>query len=141
VERQARRGTATAGIPAEPAAPRRTDSPGGNISWTGLIGGVLGFGALVALGVSLAAGAGDSSSWWAIPFLLFSLLFLPAIYVSVKPVEAREFVLKLIVIISLVFSITGSILVGAALLVVLTPCLALLAQAAGFIFQGSSRKS
>lgn len=121
-------------------APRRAHA-GKSITWSGLIGGVLGFGVLLALAISVAAGAGDASAAWAAPLVVFSLLFLPAIYVSVRPVEPRETVLKLIVIITLAVAIPGAVLLGAQLLVVLTPPLALLAQAAGFIFQGRPRKT
>jgi hypothetical protein len=110
------------------------------VAWTGVIGGVLGFSMLIALAVAVAAGAGDASRLYAIPLAALSTIFAVGVFVSVMPLETRETALRGVVIASLVMVVVGAVAFGPELPVVLTPAIGLLAQAAGFIFQGSSKK-
>lgn len=110
------------------------------VSWTGLIGGGLGVVIMMALAISIGAGAGEGSRLYAIPLALLSAPFALGAYISVKPLAARENLLKGVVVVCLLLAIGGMLVFGAALSVVLTPPIALLAQAAGFIFQGSKNK-
>jgi hypothetical protein len=107
-----------------------------SISWTGLIGGALGFAIMNALAIAVAAGAGEASPLNAIPLAALSLIFAFAVYVSVKPFANRETLLKIAVGATMLLAIGGAIAFGAELIVLLAPSLALLAQAAGLIFQG-----
>ena len=95
---------------------------------------------MIALAVAVAAGASEASALYAIPLAAFSSIFAFAAFVSVRPLESRESLLKGAVVVSLVLAIVGAVFLGAALPVVLAPAIGLLAQAAGFIFQGGSGK-
>ena len=118
------------------AGPMPLPEKGPGIAWTGLIGGVMGFAVLIAIAVLVAAGAGDNSPLWALPLIGLALLFVPAIVVSARPVASRKRVLRLVVIAALVLAAAGTPVYGLELPFVLAPAIGLLAQAAGFIFQG-----
>ncbi|MEK7247533.1 MAG: hypothetical protein AAB092_03580 [Chloroflexota bacterium] len=95
---------------------------------------------MIALAIAVAAGAGDASRLYAIPLALISTIFAVAIIASVMPLESRETALRGVVIASLLTAAVGAVAFGPELPVVLTPAIGLLAQAAGFIFQGGSKK-
>jgi uncharacterized membrane protein len=95
---------------------------------------------MIALAVAVAAGAGDASRLYAIPLAALSAIFAVAIVVSVRPLESRENALRGVVIASLVMAVAGAVAFGPELPVVLTPAIGLIAQAAGLIFQGGSKK-
>ena len=100
----------------------------------------MGFVILIALAVLVAGGAGDSSPLWSVPLALFSGVFLAAAVISFRPLTTRRTYLRIIVVGSLVAGAVGVVPYGAQLLFVLAPPISLLATAAGFIFQGGSRK-
>lgn len=108
------------------------------VSWTGLAGGVLGFGIMVALTVAIAAGAGNGSRLAAVPFGALSTIFVVAIVASVRPVASRQRILKGVVAGCLVMAIVGTVLFGPGVAFLLAPPIGLLAQAAGFIFQAGA---
>lgn len=95
---------------------------------------------MIALAIAVAAGAGEASGLYAIPLALISTIFAVAIIASAMPLESRQAVLRGVVIASLVIAVGGAVAFGPELPVVLTPAIGLLAQAAGFIFQGGTGK-
>jgi hypothetical protein len=119
-------------------AARRGEGIG--IAWTGVIGGGLGFAIMIALAIAVAAGAGEASRLYAVPLAALSMIFAVAIFVSVRPLASRQTALRGVVIASLVTAVAGAVAFGPELPVVLTPAIGLLAQAAGFIFQGGPKK-
>lgn len=92
---------------------------------------------LIAIGVLIDPGGG--SRVWALLFALPAVGFLPALRASVSPSPNRQRVQRATVIGCLLLVLVSSIaLGGAGLLIafVLMPATALLAVAAGLIFQG-----
>ncbi len=91
---------------------------------------------MIGLAIAVAAGAGEASKLNALPLAAFGGPYAFAAFVSMRPLESRESLLKATVVVSLVLAVVGAVLFGPELPVVLTPAIALLAQAAGLIFQG-----
>jgi hypothetical protein len=95
---------------------------------------------LIVLAGLIAGGAGDAEPLWAAPLAVFSLFFVPAIYASVKPIDRRQLVLRVVVVGALVLALAGAPVYGLELPIILAPAIGLIAQAAGFIFQGPAQR-
>jgi len=117
-----------------PQAQERKDAPD-RVSYAGAAGGLLGAGMMTALGIAIAFGASDSSSWWSLAFFLLALMFVPATIACLTPAPRRNGILRATVLGCLVSALTGAILIDPTLPVLLTLPTLLLAQAAGLIFQ------
>lgn len=92
---------------------------------------------LIAIGVAIDPGSG--SRWWALLFALPAAGFLPALRASMRAGANRQRVQRATVIGSLLLVLVSSIAlggVGLLIAVVLMPATALLAIAAGLVFQG-----
>lgn len=116
----------------------RGEAPEG-ISWTGTIGAVMGSGALGLIAIGVLIDPGSGSRLWALLFALPAAGFLPALRASVRPSPNRQRVQRTTVIGCLLLVLVASITlggIGLLIAVVLMPATALLAIAAGLIFQG-----
>jgi hypothetical protein len=112
------------------------------ISWTGTIGAVMGSGAMALIAIGVMIDPGSGSRWWSLLFVLPAIGFLPALRASVRPSPNRERVQRATVIGCLMLVVVSSIMlggVGLLIAVVLMPAAALLAIAAGLIFQGPAQ--
>lgn len=108
------------------------------VSWMGLIGSGMGFVSMGTLAVVVLVDPGEASRTWALLFALPAVGFLPALWASVAPTPVRMQVLRGTVIGCLLLAFAGSFLLGLIVAVLLMPATALLAIAAGLIFQGRS---
>jgi len=96
--------------------------------------------ALIAIGVLIDPGSG--SRWWSLLFVFPAIGFLPALRASVRPSANRQRVQRATVIGCLMLVVVSSVMLGGAGLLiafVLMPATALLAIAAGLIFQGPAK--
>lgn len=101
---------------------------------------------LIAIGVLIDPGSG--SRWWSLLFVMPALGFMPALRASVRPSANRQRVQRATVIGCLLLVLVSSIAlggIGLLMAIVLMPATALLAIAAGLVFQaraqGPGRKS
>lgn len=129
---------------ASPEAVQRADEspvPGAGRSWTGIIGAGLGILAMGGIGLTLLIETSEDVSRWAgVPFLLLAAGFGPALWVSARPSRIRQRVLRATVIGCLLTAFASTfVFTTAAIAVMLMPSSALLAIAAGLIFQGFGR--
>ena len=116
----------------------RCPGDGHLLDW--IAGGGLGFVIMIALAIAVAAGAGEASRLYAIPLAALSSIFAFAMFVSVRPLEARENLPEGRGNRQPGGGYRRRRAFGPELSVLLTPATALLAQAAGLIFQGRSSK-
>ena len=105
------------------------------ISWTGLIGAVLGFAPLFALAVEILVDPPGVGRPFATVPLLMAAMYVPALWASVARTERRQAILRGSLAASLVLAFTGSTLFGPVLLIVLVPATALLAVAGRLVWQ------
>jgi hypothetical protein len=96
----------------------------------------------LAIGIAVAAGAGDGPRTWGIAFAAVAIAFLPALYVSAVPGHPRrDAVLRATTVGALVLSFASIPVFGSLeFAVLMAPPTALLAIGAGFIFQGGAAK-
>lgn len=129
-ERHARPGPdeGTAALPPPPA--KRTEATQG-ISWLGLIGALMGFVPMAALGIEFLL---DGRALAAVP-LAMSAIYLPAIVASTRPTPRRRAVLRGVVAASIAMVFVSLPFLGPTLAVALMPATALLAVAGGLIFE------
>lgn len=115
----------------EPVRPRR------DISITGLIGGLTGAVPLGAFAAELLIDPAGESRWWAVPFFLMALVYVPAIWASVARLKDRKRTLRNVLSLSLVLLVLVTIVTRnpSIALLLLIPS-SLLAVASGVIFQG-----
>jgi hypothetical protein len=106
-----------------------------DISYTGLAGGLTGVIALGQSGVFYLLGEADESQWWSIPLFVGAAVYLPAIWVSVRPVPNRRSVLRGVLAITLVLMVVGAVLFDPAIFGLLLIPSGLLAIAAGLLLQ------
>jgi hypothetical protein len=138
--RSQRRGREATGPPAPASAvPTQTPAPEPRyrgIAWTGLLGGVTG---VLALGQSavyvLVNTPDDVSTVWVIPMLAAAAVYLPAVWVSVRPTRRRRSVIRAVLAVTLVLMVIGAVLIDAAFFGLLLIPSVLLAHAAGLIYQ------
>jgi len=122
-----------------PALPRRRFT---DVSYTGLLGGVTGVLALGQSGVYLiAVNPDDVSPFRAIPVFAAAAVYLPAIWVSVRPTPNRRRVLRAVLAVTLVLMVLGAVLSDPAYFGLLLIPSSLLAIAAGMLFSRPSRKT
>lgn len=124
--------------PSTPAIePEPGRQPRRDISLTGLIGGLTGAVPLGAFALELLVDPEGESRWWALPFLLMALVYIPAIWASVTPVQNRKRTLRNVLSLSLVLLVLATIVTRnpSIALLLLVPS-SLLAVASGVIFQG-----
>jgi len=121
------------GAPVVAAAKR---APPVRPSFTGVAGGVIGFGILLALTVLIAGGASDRSRLWSVPLAVFSGVFLAAAIISARPYPSRQRNLRVIVVGSMLAGAAGVYPYGIELLILMAPPISLVAIAAGLVFQG-----
>lgn len=100
----------------------------------GLIGGLIGFAPMLALGVELLADPPEAGRALAIVPLVMAAIYVPAVWASLAHTERRRDILRASVIASLVLAFLGSVIFGFALLVLLMPATALLAIAGRLVF-------
>jgi hypothetical protein len=93
-----------------------------------------------ALAVAVAIDPGEGSRWWSPAFAVTALAFVPAVVVAVRPAAARDAVLRFTTIGCLILAVAGTLVFGPILAFLLAPATALLAVAAGLIWQGGARK-
>jgi len=113
-----------------PPATKRAEATQG-VSWLGLIGALMGFVPMAALGIEFLL---DGRALAAVP-LAMSAIYLPAIGASARATLRRRAVLRGVVAASIVVVFVSLPFLGATLAVVLMPATALLAVASGLIFQ------
>ncbi len=98
------------------------------------MGGLLGAVPLGALGIErLLDPPGAGRGIWVV-LLAMASVYLPAIWVSVRPTPKRRAVQRGVVVASMVMVLVGSIF-GAQFAVLLLPATALLAVASGLVFR------
>jgi hypothetical protein len=114
-----------------PPAPRQPDRPAGP-SLTGAAGALL---AILVLGGIAAAFIADERTATGALFIVLSLCFLPALIVSLVSSPLRTRVLRYSTVFALVVALATAPLDFGIPLVMALP-VAVLAQAAGFLFQG-----
>jgi hypothetical protein len=126
-----------AGSAGPAVAPATSAAPAGrDISWTGLLGGVIGMLAIGQSAVYMAFGlAEDESRWWSLPLFATAAIYVPAILVSVRPTPRRRQVLRAVLAVSLGLMVVGAVLFDAAIFGLLLIPSALLAIAAGMLFE------
>jgi hypothetical protein len=78
---------------------------------------------------------GEDSRWWALPLFITAAIYLPAIWVSVRPTTRRRRVLRAVLAVSLVLMVAGAVLFDAAIFGLLLIPSSLLAMAAGLLFE------
>ncbi len=144
LDRQEQREEAVAtGVPVgEEAEPSPENAGEAGISYSGAAGGLLGAGMFFAAAMGIVVDPGGESRLWAIPSAVIGLCFLPAIWVSVvRHHQRRQRVLRITTVgvmgIAMLSLLTP---LGFSLAVLLAPPTALLAIAAGFIFQRSAKR-
>lgn len=96
----------------------------------------MGFAPMSLLAGIVLVDPGDASRTWALLFALPGAGFLPALWASIRPTPNRERIQRATVIGCLLLAFASTFLVGLIVAVVLMPATALLAIAAGLIFQG-----
>jgi hypothetical protein len=106
------------------------------VSWTGLIGGLMGFLLLASVGVEALLDPGENSRWVGLLPLAMAAVYVPAIWASALPVQRRQAVLRAVVIASIVLVAVSLPVFGMLLGIPLALPTALLAIAAGLVFQG-----
>ncbi len=108
------------------------------VSWTGLLGGIVG---VLAVGQSavyiLVKDPEDVKTIWVIPLFAAACVYLPAVWVSIRPNPRRRQVIRGVLVVTLILMVAGAILLDPAFFGLLLIPSALLAQAAGLIYQGS----
>jgi len=131
------------GRPPAPPAPAAVTAPasrrGRDISWTGLAGGALGVLLPLQSGLYLVVLPGDSSRLAAIPLFFIGLLWVPAVWVSVRATPIRRRTLRTILAVSLPLVVAGVVLYGPQFATLLLIPSTLLAIASGLVFQGRQR--
>ena len=137
--RRRRRERAARGQPGAAVAPERPRLLR-DVSWTGLIGGVMGLLFLGQAAVYILVSPGDNSRWLAAPLLAMSAIYLPAIWASAVQTPRRRQVLRAVIVVTLVIVVAGVVFVGPAFATLLMVPSTLLAIAAGLVFQGGSRR-
>jgi hypothetical protein len=109
------------------------------VSWTGLIGGLLGFAPLALIAAGVLVDPQDiSRSFAAVPALM-AILYLPAVWASVAHTERRQPILRGSVFVSLVLAFGGGFLISFVVLMVLAPATVLLWLASGGMRRGGKR--
>ncbi|MDO8615609.1 MAG: hypothetical protein Q7T33_07720 [Dehalococcoidia bacterium] len=136
-ERAARREPAAA--VAQAVAPEGPRLPR-DVSWTGLIGGVMGLLFLGQAAVYILVSPGDNSRWLALPLLAMAAIYLPAIWASAVQTARRRQVQRAVIVVTLVIVVAGVVLVGPAFATLLLVPSTLLAIASGLVFQGGTRR-
>ena len=102
------------------------------ISWTGLIGAVLGFAPLFALAVEILVDPPGVGRPFATVPLLMAAMYVPALWASVARTERRQAILRGSLVASLILPFTASFIFGSVILfVMLAPATALLWLALG----------
>jgi len=128
----------------EPSAPPAAPAPEPTaaepwyreISWTGLLGGVIGFIAIAqAAVVIVVTDQDDIAEAWAIPVLGAAAVYLPAVWVSLRPHPRRRSVIRVVLAVTLVLMVIGAVLIDVGFFGLLLIPSALLAHAAGLIYQ------
>jgi len=119
--------------PAPPARPWLTD-----VSYTGLLGGLTGALPVSARAVEILA-TGDVSRVWAVPLFAIGAVYVPAIWVSVRPVANRRNVYRWVLVVSLVAMVIGAVAISPTLAGLLLVPSSLLAIAAGVLFSRPPR--
>lgn len=116
--------------PPPPPAVKQAEATQG-VSWLGLIGALVGFVPMTALGIEFLL---DGRALAAVP-LAMSAIYLPAIVASTRTTPRRRAVLRGVVAASIVVVFISLPFLGPTLAVVLMPATALLAVSAGLIFE------
>ncbi len=129
-EKRARPGLdeGTAALPPPPA--KRTETTPG-ISWLGLIGALMVFVPMAALGIEFLL---DGRALAAVP-LAMSAIYLPAIWASARTTARRRAVLRGVVAATIAMVFVSLPFLGPTLAVTLVPATALLAVASGLVFE------
>jgi hypothetical protein len=107
-----------------------------DISWTGLLGGLLGAFLLWQAALFVLINPQGASRLAAIPLFAIGSLYLPAIWVSITPTGRRQAVLRWVLAVTLIFVLIGVLFLDPAFATLLLLPSTLLAIAAGLIFQG-----
>lgn len=131
LERQQRR--LETGQAAPTAAPKRAQR---SISYTGIAGASLGFVIFAGVTGAVLIDPSGNSQLWAVPFAAIALAFIPALYVSLRNTPRRNAVLRATTGFCLVAAVLGSLPLGIGFALLMAPPLALIASAAGLVFQG-----
>ena len=110
------------------------------MSWTGLLGGLLGFAFLAQSALFNVVSADDPSVGAAVILSLMALAYLPAVWVSLLPSPNRQRVLRGVLVVTLLFVVLGVLFVSVAFATLLLVPSTLLAIAAGLVWQGPERR-
>lgn len=128
-ERRERPASEEAAPPSPPPAKRAEATPG--VSWTGLIGGLMGFAPLAAFATLVLADPPDLGRAFAVVPALMAAVYVPPIWASLARTERRQTILRGSVWVSLVLAFGGGFMFGLALPMALAPATALLWLASG----------
>ncbi len=114
-----------------PPPPARQAEATQGISWLGLIGALMGFLPMTALGIEFLL---DGRALAAVP-LAMSAIYLPAIWASTGATPRRRAVLRGVVAASIAMVFVSLPFLGPTLAITLVPATALLAVASGLVFE------
>src|SRR3990172_3774552 len=92
--RRRRERRAHAGPTETPAAPRAADRATHGVSWTGLLGALLGFAPMIVIAVGVLVDPGEASRAIAVVPLLMAALYIPAGWASVAQTDQRRSILR-----------------------------------------------
>ncbi len=137
-ERRRRRDRAPADASAGPApAVAPAPPPPRDVSWMGIIGGVLGALLVGQAGVYAVVSPGYNSRLISLPLFAVAAIYLPAVWASATPTPQRQKVQRAVLAVTLIIVVIGVLLVDVAFATLLMAPSTLLAIAGGLIFQGS----
>ncbi len=112
---------------------KRSDEAQG-ISWTGLIGGLLGFAPMAALAIEILIESSEVGRLIATVPLLMAAIYVPAVWASFVRTERRQAILRGSLVASMVLAVTGGLLLTPMIMIVLAPATMLLAIAGRLVF-------
>jgi len=130
--REHRSTTSPGGPPAPPAAAPIAAKARRDISWTGLMGALLGFAPMLTTGIGiLVKPPEDVARALALVPLLMAALFIPAAWASITETDQRRAILRVSAAASIVMAFAGGALLGPVIFVALLPATVLLWLASG----------
>ena len=101
------------------------------VSWTGLIGALLGFAPMLAIAIGVLVDPGEANRALATVPLLMAALFIPAAWASLAATDQRRAILRGSAAASIIMAFAGAALLGPAAFLALLPATVLLWLASG----------
>ncbi|HLA17702.1 MAG TPA: hypothetical protein VJ253_00060 [Dehalococcoidia bacterium] len=129
--RERRPTTRPGGPPAPSAAAPIAAGARRDISWTGLVGALLGFAPMFAIAIGVLVDPGEANRALVAVPLLMAALFIPAAWASLAATDQRRAILRGSAAASIIMSFAGAALLGPPALLALLPATVLLWLASG----------